>query len=37
MDFQNRLAEWKRPPFDKETQFLVGQLSKLPEEAEDAF
>ena len=37
MNFKNRMSPWMRPPFDQETQNQVAQLSKSPEEAEDAF
>jgi len=37
MSIKSRMLQWQRAPFDNDTQNRVTQLSKSPEEAEDAF
>lgn len=37
MEYQSRIAQWMRSPFDQQTQSQVALLAKNPKEAEDAF
>ncbi|OUU21515.1 MAG: phosphoglucomutase, partial [Flavobacteriaceae bacterium TMED48] len=37
MEYQSRIAQWMRSPFDQQTQSQVALLTKNPKEAEDAF
>ena len=37
MEYQSRIAQWMRSPFDQQTQSQVVLLAKNPKEAEDAF